>query len=298
MPNAARSDVLREVGGPPRPGRTRRARASPGRRRRPRGGSRARVSSSDASEAPGLAAAPLAAALDGAGAAGPTDGGRRGRGGGLEAAAAPTAVEDRRPRATSASGHDAGGAAGRRAPHASSRRRTGKRSSGAATTNPSRSQNAGGRRWSRPPWPRPPGTSRPPRTRAPRGRRRRPRRASPRGPAGRAARRRRDARDDRRQRRVRQPRVQLAGAEGARVGGQRPELRVGRRLVVAQQHLGVARRRPSRPRPSSRSLGRARTARDAGRCLGRGANGLIDRLVVVVGERVERRLAAAPGRTG
>ena len=52
--------------------------------------------------------------------------------------------------------------------------------------------------------------------------------------------RRRDAGDDRGQGRIRQGRVEVTGALGARVRGQRPELRVDRRDVVAQQDLGIA----------------------------------------------------------
>ncbi len=53
---------------------------------------------------------------------------------------------------------------------------------------------------------------------------------------------RRDAGDDGRQRGIREGRIEVARALRPRVGGQRPELRVGRRPVAAEQHLGVASR--------------------------------------------------------
>ena len=170
------------------------------------------------------------------------------------------------------------------------------------------------RRSSRPRGRRPPGTSRPRRSRGPRGRRTPPRRASPRG-RGRAR--------PRvvamqviigRQRRHRQARIQLAGPQRPRIGRQRPELRVARRLVVLEQHLRVATRRP-RARARAAAAWAARRARPPGRASAAGANGLNARLVVVVanglnagfdgaGERVEHRLVvlvigervARPGR--
>ena len=63
-----------------------------------------------------------------------------------------------------------------------------------------------------------------------------------------------------------QLRVEVAGPQGARVRGQRPELRVGGGLVVVEQDLGVASRTPPSPRPSSGSLrGASRRDRRAGR---------------------------------
>ncbi len=175
------------------------------------------------------------------------------------------------------------------APHASSRRMTGNRSSGAATTNPSASQNAGcgGARRVLAGADLRVGLDR----REPAAREVVAHRLDEVGGQAATARlgRRRDAGDHGRQRRRRGVAGRAPGC-GWRAG--RP--RVGRtarrrpRLVVVEEHLRVD-AEDGEPAPEQPQLGRRVARRRRGAALGAGANGLNDRLLVVVGERVEGR---------
>ena len=172
-------------------------------------------------------------------------------------------------------------------PHPSSRRMTGKRSSGAATTNPTVSQNAG-RRGARGVRPYPDLRIRFDRSEAARfevvadGRDERPGEPGTTGRGGRG-----DARDDGRERGIGQGRVQVAGPLGAGIRGQRPELAIGGRDVVGQQHLRIA---PDDPKPAAQQPELGRRAAGHRRAFGAARRErVVGKRVVVVGqERVER----------
>ena len=105
-----------------------------------------------------------------------------------------------------------------------------------------------------------------------------------------------DARDHRRQRGVGQPGVKLAGPERARVRRQRPELAVGQRLAVHDQHLGVA---AEDAEPATEQLELARRLggdRRAGRA--RGGEGVFGRVVVRVVEEGVAHRRRGGGREG